>query len=684
MALITAERTAYYRKLANDVDAAITRGDEMGVELLRALVPELTDAVEEINDGLRETTQLLFEGLRDEAIGLHDSALPEIAVRLHLADKPQWPAMALQCQVAQIALPPELDFESLAALNAAFAEAEAVRKPLAKLRRLVLERAPLAERIGILREVRKFDPAKPTWSEQLKAIEEARLSELRSEIAAAVKAVDAERLAACESELMSPEWTTPIPVSLTRQVQGAGDWLRLRRGGQVAAALAPTIEREFGIIANDAEALADPTRLDRLREMRNRWVSVESECRDLVFSLPQHPVVGPLTAPESLGPNLELARERVDPAIKWLAAIDANEQLWETFGQHCDELRRLAHEIPATTDAQAWRRQVEACEASLSRMSGQMPELVVAADLIQGVAAAKGIVSRRERLRLLLIVALAGAVLLLVVGSAAWVATARLSRQRRAAAIETLEQLQVRAARNELGDVVWLARDVAKRWPNDEPVQELWESILATTQAEQQRRQEFDELAERATAMAVAADAAVETRRAVPETALEPWPVEFFALGDAARDLRLKGGFPRLRIRMTRFDTPKVAAGDRPEGLPAEAADRLRAEEQSLDELVQQLKRIESDLSSVAKEEFLRRYEAIKDGVGSARGAESLLALQSELRELLAAARATRRDGQAMLPRVPADTTGNASIFMSRLDGLVRQAQSDATPPREP
>ena len=91
MPQITALHTAGYKLLADSVDAAMARNDDIGMDMLRDLMPELREAIEGINTGLRDVDVLLFEGLRDEAMALHEPELLGIAVRLNLEDKATWP-----------------------------------------------------------------------------------------------------------------------------------------------------------------------------------------------------------------------------------------------------------------------------------------------------------------------------------------------------------------------------------------------------------------------------------------------------------------------------------------------------------------------------------------------------------------------------------------------------------------
>ena len=84
-------RLAPYRRLADDLEAATNRRDELGADAIRDLLPELRDAVDAMNAAMHEADELLFEGLRDEALGLHDPDLFVVAMRLNLQSRPQWP-----------------------------------------------------------------------------------------------------------------------------------------------------------------------------------------------------------------------------------------------------------------------------------------------------------------------------------------------------------------------------------------------------------------------------------------------------------------------------------------------------------------------------------------------------------------------------------------------------------------
>lgn len=423
MPLISAERTAHYARLADDADAALARGDAMGVELLRTLVPELTEAIEEINDGVREVTALLFEGLRDEAIGLHDPALAEVAIRLNLADKPQWPLMAEQFQAAEISLPPELDFDALSALNAAFAEVEQIRRPLDRLRRLVLERAPLAARISLLREIRAIDSSRPAWEEQLAGLESARLAELGPEVSAAIKSGDPERLAVLETEMLCPEWRVVIPARLTQQVQGANAWLRLRQLRKASERLASGMEQEFAPIAAGEDPSADLDRLARLRGLQTRWLAIEPEYRELIFTISKHPIISQFATPEGFGEALEIARSRVEPALCRLAAVDALEQIVDTFSRKCDELMLAVRTLPQSSDIRSWRRRVAQAEAAVGNLQKMTPGLDVPPHLQEAVARASRIVARMEATQRLLVAGVIGFTILMpvVIGFAMWI-----------------------------------------------------------------------------------------------------------------------------------------------------------------------------------------------------------------------------------------------------------------------
>ena len=56
MLVLTKTRLTPYQKLADDIDAAIERADEIGADTIRDLLPEWREAVDAINVALKEIT----------------------------------------------------------------------------------------------------------------------------------------------------------------------------------------------------------------------------------------------------------------------------------------------------------------------------------------------------------------------------------------------------------------------------------------------------------------------------------------------------------------------------------------------------------------------------------------------------------------------------------------------------
>ena len=56
------------RTLAYGIHGAMDRNDDIGMDMVRDMLPELRETIEAVNAALREVDGLLFEGLRDEAV----------------------------------------------------------------------------------------------------------------------------------------------------------------------------------------------------------------------------------------------------------------------------------------------------------------------------------------------------------------------------------------------------------------------------------------------------------------------------------------------------------------------------------------------------------------------------------------------------------------------------------------
>ncbi len=184
------------------------------------LAREYARACAEVNTRLANCQSLLKRGLRDEAIHAAKQA-PDLVDGVESLFFFQGRADWLD-RVAMYELPPSqgLDEEAFGTLQEAFADSAPLQAPLRKHRRLALARAPLGERIGVLRQLATLDPANPVWPEDIATFEAARIEQVRHELARAKASGDATALRRLCDELSDPRWTIAVPPNVSSEAAG--------------------------------------------------------------------------------------------------------------------------------------------------------------------------------------------------------------------------------------------------------------------------------------------------------------------------------------------------------------------------------------------------------------------------------------------------------------------------------
>jgi len=667
--LITAAKTARYRKLADDLDAALGRGDDIGMDLLRDMLPDLSEAIEEINEALREADALLFEGLRDEAVGLHDAGLAPVAIRLHLEDKPQWPMAAMFFDTEGIVPPPRIDFESLTSLNTAFAELDELRKPLDKYRRLALERAPLTAKLSLLRKLRQRDSLKPVWGEQLGMHEEVRVFELSDAVKRAFSSRDPEQIASLHKELSNPGWSIPIPTQLKRDTDGGSVWRNLRRTINDLEPLVAKIVASYSDNAANREGLS--VRAENLRRWRQQWLDGESRCREWLFSIPQYPAISSVVHHETFGPRLDGMRSAVAPAMQWLAMVDESDRNAHQFNQTCQELEYLVEHLPATADESAWLGKADKLATDIQKFAQYSPELKVSdylqARIGRALADVRGRGGRRARRKI------AMAVCAVLLAGVAIVAVSSWVSQRRAytTALEYVDSLLPMAEKGEFVVRPEQLDVLAGKYSAESAFAALLERFDRSAKAEGQRRAEFDTLLTEHSLLIEKAENTLAERQEQPAQRMKEWPAAIFDASTKYSQARLKGGFP-----VNRHNEP--SSGDtvsRPAdgSYPPAVKQQWDAEETKLAEHSGRQISLTTKYENAAASEFKRRLRDIQDRIpdeGDVISEKVAKELRAALDALVEEAKQERSGSVKSSARVPYRTRELVEPIRLRLEKL--------------
>jgi hypothetical protein len=612
--------------LANAVHTAMDRNDDIGMDMLRDLLPEVRETIDSVNAALREVDGLLFEGLRDEALVLNDPEFPALAARLHLEDRATWPAVEAFFTAEGINLPPKIDFDTLTSIESAHAELEHLRQPLDKLRRLNLERAPLQRRLAQLRKLRELDPTKPVWAQAAAAHEEARAAELHDAVRRAIDARDPHALAELHAEVVDPEWSIPVPRELVRNTRGAEIWMRMRDAAARATAAATSLE------ARDVERQHAPPTTDllyRQQQARQDWMEAEAIMQECAAALPQCPQIAAIVADEGLDRVIASQASRVEPALQWLTAQDQREGIVLQHQQLCGQIEYLVDHPPkAPQDETKWMAGLRRLESDLVRCC-QAESSLGFPDLLRervraALAEVKGREARRRRLRIMMVAAGVVTFVGLVLGLWLW----RDSATRRAGMLAELASMRQQAEQGayELMPAAVAAWDA---YADDGEFTRERGKLEAEVAREQKRRVAVSKALDRFESAVERGQAELAARRASGDACLQPWHESVVEAAEAWREARRLGGLPSKREPP---DTGPLALERRPNA----AQDVLKAEEARIEAARSKQIDLEQDYGAAALEEFRRQWKVIESAVPQP-GTEDRAAVAAKLLDDLAA-----------------------------------------------
>jgi hypothetical protein len=216
--------------------------------------------------------------------------LLDLVGALDMPELPDWEAL---CAAYEIMAPPRLMLEAAQELNEAYAAEQPLQTLLSKHRTLALARAPMSERIAVMRELAVQDPAGGFWDEDIRTYETALIKELHSEATAAVRAKALGRVQRVRSQLEALDWRIDVPTDLRTDLSRAYEGLLQAEGVVQLRALLPKLDAAFSAMSYDEAAAAAsewqrivkehgvrlPTDLRELAEPALQWVAAQEARR---------------------------------------------------------------------------------------------------------------------------------------------------------------------------------------------------------------------------------------------------------------------------------------------------------------------------------------------------------------------------------------------------------------------
>jgi len=331
-------------------------------EDLRRYATEYADLCRVANDRLRQCSTFLSQGLRSEAIHLAEES-PHLMDLLAALDLPDPEAWAEYCQQADLPIPPPLQMERAAQLNDAYAQDQPLEHLLSQHRLLALRRAPVRQRLDVMRQIAVQDPGSNLWEKSLRAFEKARLRELPAEFLAAVKSKSPEAVAALYAEI-NQNWLEPVPADLVSGVTDAHNRMQRMAAEASLRDLVPHLRDAFAARAyGEAAALVQ------------KW-------RDIIS---QNSIT---TISADLNQELE-------PVVAWLKEEDDLRVRHKAFVNACRNFTNLLDAEATTTELEAGYQKIKQYDESIPEAIDARYQAVIKRRL-EGT-------SRRHRMQLTII-----------------------------------------------------------------------------------------------------------------------------------------------------------------------------------------------------------------------------------------------------------------------------------------
>lgn len=186
---------------------------DLSEDEVEALHRPLVNCVQAVNSWLRHCDELLRSGLRIEAIHENERTpgvvLTDLVTQL---DMPEWDAWSSYVRRFGIPPMPPLLREIAAELNSAYTQALDLHATMRVHRALAIGRAPLRDRLGVLRLIASQDPENHIWAKDVESYEAERLRCIEKEVIDAEAQRDLTLASELRAEVEQAQWRiTPSP-----------------------------------------------------------------------------------------------------------------------------------------------------------------------------------------------------------------------------------------------------------------------------------------------------------------------------------------------------------------------------------------------------------------------------------------------------------------------------------------
>lgn len=445
---------------------------------LQILADNYAQLCRSVNQRAEQAHELLRSGSRPEAAELAKQS-PDLRMLFEQAAFGQLGLWLDICETYGLPLPFVLDYEKIEAVVDDVYGVSHAREQLLRLhRQFALGRAPLADRVHVLRKLHQIDPDNTDWTEDLAVFEPAFVEELLRRAERADARGDLPALDKVRDELTSGAW---LKVPDHKAIVLVDNRIKPHRQKHAAATYQGLSED-----LRDAHAAMD-----------------ESRCRSLMDQWRQ------VAVQTGHGPSAELG-QLVEPVEQWLIGLGQAKTDEDAYQRDCATLERALDERMGLED-------LDRLAANALRHDRGMPELL-AARFSSCVQEMRSQSRRHFTLKLAAIIGAAAMVVVIVVAVFIWHSQNKEHRHWR-------DQISAAISNNKLDDAedrLAELEQINQRIYNSADIVALRERVKNLRAEEDQRREGFEKAMSAAEAAGVlepntAAIARAESLAKTPE-----------------------------------------------------------------------------------------------------------------------------------------------------------------------
>lgn len=288
----------------------------------------------EVNLRLRQCGERVKQGLLSEALHLAEAS-PNLMDAVAVLAFPELEQFLDVICLYSLPPPEPLMLDVAGALNEAYAQHQPLQKLLDLHRLLAMARAPLPQRLVVLRSLAELDATSPHWEIDILQLERVRVQELVSAARLAAKQGRVAELKALIAEVESQEWYEKVPTEVAREVKSLAN--QVHRGGA---------RQRIEELSDELFAAFSELNATKARTLREEWN------RNIKSA--------------QIATN-HLSVDRVAPVFDWLEDEDRKLEAERAYNQIVSEIERaLENDHLKATDLKRMGRVVDRLERGLS------------------------------------------------------------------------------------------------------------------------------------------------------------------------------------------------------------------------------------------------------------------------------------------------------------------------------